>query len=76
MEPNTPCSTVDFEDDRVKSYYGEENPSLVPAPQVLEESCAILNPAYSYMDLGSFEDTCVLDYRFCMSTVYTWSLCL
>ncbi|XP_071806500.1 uncharacterized protein [Asterias amurensis] len=74
--PTGSCNEAGFADNVMFVSAVGLNASLVPAPLVVEESCSVLKPEHSYFDLGSFKDTCVSDYRFCMSTGYTWSLWL
>ena len=66
----------------VLSYYDGINGSIqyknnmIPAPQVVEDSCAISNHWNTFIDLGHFEGTCVSDPSVCMSGGFTWSLWL
>ncbi|XP_022108616.1 adhesion G protein-coupled receptor L1-like isoform X2 [Acanthaster planci] len=78
------CSTATFNGGMLfPSIWGSYDVwNMVPAPDVVEDSCAlqighcISDPVYSYIDIGDFSDTCVSDPSSCTSDGVTWSVWL
>ena len=46
---------------------------MVPAPEVVEQKCAVYAGEGAYIDLGDFQGTCVSDPDVCASETVTWS---
>ena len=49
---------------------------MVPAPELVDQTCAVYTGDGSFMDLGDFAGTCVSDPDVCVSESVTWSIWL
>ena len=75
------CHMTDFTDGRLISMHYGELPyrwysHMIPAPDVVEETCAVILRWGYFIDLGNYDGTCVSDPMFCISGGFTWSIWL